>query len=482
MVVGPIPRRFLLGGTVLLGAGLAIYHFVLAAWLRTLDKPLGALRASKAVPLYSNFDFHLGAWVLPALVVVGAFVLVGSSFYLRSGSKAAALGVSLVWFWAIGLSVSMIDGYKLPQDGTVDPEPVPSFLEPFSQKSHEYYWDVRLVNRIGGPRHYLHEFAKDRVQGRFSLHGGTHPPGAALFLWSVSQVFGYNLWSTSLAAVAASSLSIVFAFAIAFETFGGAVARISTALLLVTPSLVLFTATSMDGPFSVLILASLWIFVRGAVRPNASVLLHGAALGITLAASAMMTYATFCLGFFFLAVLAIGSRTSWFPMKRVTAMLALAFVAFLIPIVLLSWWSGYDPIAAFGAARAKDAEMMGTGYETVGRYLNITVGNLTAFLIGVGLPSTLLWGRALTRAGRKDLAAPGRLFVTAGALTVLIMGASTLFTLEVERIWLFALPFAAIPAAALIDSATNRAQVFGWTVGLLALQTIVMEVGLNTRW
>lgn len=482
MAVGPIPRRFLLGGTVLLGAGLGIYHFVLAAWLRTLDKPLGALRATKAVPLYSNFDVHLGAWVLPALAIVGAFVFFGSSFFLRAGSKRAALGVSLAWFWAIGLSVSMIDGYKLPQDGTMDPEPVPSFLEPFSQRVHEYYWDVRVVNRIGGPRNYLHEFAKDRVQGRFSLHGGTHPPGAALFLWSVSQVFGYGLWSTSLAAIATSGLSIVFAFVIAFEIFGAAVARISTALLLVTPSLVLFTATSMDGPFSVLILASLWIFVRAAVRPNASVPLYGAALGFALAASAMMTYATFCLGFFFLAALALGSRTSWFPVKRVAAILALAFIAFVVPIVLLSWWSGYEPIAAFNAARAKDAEMMGTGYETLGRYLNITLGNLTAFLIGVGLPSTLLWSRALTDVGRKKLATSGGLFVAAGAITVFIMAASTLFTLEVERIWLFALPFATIPAAALIDSATNRAEAFGWTVGLLALQTITMEVALNTRW
>lgn len=483
MPADSIGRTFLVGGAAALSGVFWVYHVWLARWMKALGEPLGALGPRKAVPLYSGFDFHFGVWALPALAIVGAFVFFGPSLYARRGSSVGTVSASLACFWAICLSVSMIDGYKQPVERSFFPDPVPSFLEPFSQKGHEYYWDVRVVNRIGGPLNYLREFATPRVQGRFSLHGGTHPPGGGLFLWAVSQVFGYSLWSTSLAAIAASGLALVFAFALAWELFGAAVARISTALLVVTPSLVLFTATSMDGPFSVLIIASAWLFARAAVRSDASVPFFGVALGLTLAASAAMTYATFCLGFFFLTVLALGARTAWFPLKRLVAILTVAFFVFVAAVALVSWWTGYEPIAAYRAARDHDAEMMGTGYETLGRYLGISTGNLAAFLIGLGMPTVVLWGRALARRTPSAvLPQPGWLFAAAGAITVLIMGVSTLFTFEVERIWLFALPFATIPVAALIDGAANRTEAFRWTLGLLALQTISMEVFLNTRW
>jgi hypothetical protein len=124
--------------------------------------------------------------------------------------------------------------------------------------------------------------------------------------------------------------------------------------------------------------------------------------------------------------------------------------------------------------------MMGTGHETLGRYLNIAVANVAAFVIGVGLPTAVLWlGRFRDAVAKGGFAA---VFCKAALFTVLFMATATLYTLEVERIWFFAVPFAVIPAALVIDGALERRALFATAVTLLAAQTILMEAFLNTRW
>ncbi len=468
------------------GASLALagvcwaYHAELAWYLEGLRPPLGALRAMKAVPLYANFNVNLSLWLVPALLVVGAFVWAAPRFFLGAQRLGTLLAVAVPAFWAVCLSVSMIDGYKKPFFDDEWHEAVPSFAEPFAQKYHEFFWDVRLVDKFGGPRGFLGEFSGPRVQERISLHGGTHPPGAALFLWAAAGLFGYTYVATSLAAIAFTALAVVFTGAIAWLVAGGAAARIAVALMLVTPTIVLFTATSMDGPSSVGILAAILVFVHAMVRPVASPWLHGAALGVTLALSALMTWATLGTAVFFAAFAFWCWRDGLVPLPRSAALLSFGAFVFVLANLVLVWWSGYQPLAALAIARANDESMMGTGHETLGRYLNIAVANVAAFVIGVGLPTAVLWlGRFRDAVAKGGFAA---VFCKAALFTVLFMATATLYTLEVERIWFFAVPFAVIPAALVIDGALERRALFATAVTLLAAQTILMEAFLNTRW
>ncbi|MDE0553891.1 MAG: hypothetical protein OXI24_06740, partial [Candidatus Poribacteria bacterium] len=64
--------------------------------------------------------------------------------------------------------------------------------------------------------------------------------------------------------------------------------------------------------------------------------------------------------------------------------------------------------------------------------------------------------------------------------TLLFFTFSTLFTMEVERIWIFMVPFFVIPVAKyLVDRSISDLY---WVGGILTVQLIVGEVLLYTYW
>jgi hypothetical protein len=70
-------------------------------------------------------------------------------------------------------------------------------------------------------------------------------------------------------------------------------------------------------------------------------------------------------------------------------------------------------------------------------------------------------------------------FVAAYSLSLLLIAFSTLFTLEVERIWLFMVPFVAIAAARQV---AGRAFDFYWVATATAVQLVASEALLQTAW
>jgi hypothetical protein len=76
-------------------------------------------------------------------------------------------------------------------------------------------------------------------------------------------------------------------------------------------------------------------------------------------------------------------------------------------------------------------------------------------------------------------------FTLAGAATLVLAAFSTLFTAEVERIWLFLAPLLVLPAAQRLHEwrrETGSDAPFFAAAGLLGAQTLAFEVVLNTRW
>jgi hypothetical protein len=77
------------------------------------------------------------------------------------------------------------------------------------------------------------------------------------------------------------------------------------------------------------------------------------------------------------------------------------------------------------------------------------------------------------------------LFVLAFPISLLVITFSTLYTLEVERIWMFMSLMLTLAAGRYLDDRLQRGggdAAFYWTAGLLALQVLCTETLLDTPW
>jgi hypothetical protein len=268
---------------------------------------------------------------------------------------------------------------------------------------------------------------------------------------------------------------------------GEATARVALVLMLLAPAAVLFTTTSMDGPFGVFPIAAAWAFHRslGSAEPR-RVAAWAALMGAFVAFGLLMSYVTFFTCLYMAFALALSLALGRRRLRSAAVLAAASLSGFLAVYAVVVGTTGFRPVAALRMAIARDAVMMGSGYETLGRYLQISFGNLAAFVIGAGLPLVVLWGAQLVRTLRRR-ARGGSLDVltVSFAASLVAISFSTLFTLETERIWIGMIPYLAIPAARLLELA-RRAEGSGtalWVAAaLLSVQILAFETFLNTRW
>src|SRR5262245_19967394 len=235
-----------------------VYHKLIVYWIRTVPLSLGDVsQHHDAAPLYADSQINLNLWIIPAIIVLTGFLLLCRSLFLeRTLPRAGLFAISIVAFLLIGLSVSMIDGYR-----EVNGQRLPAFLEPYSRTKLEYYGDVPTVQQLG-VRLILRDYPKPELFSTLSQHSQTHPPGGVLFLWLVSKCFGYNLLSASLASITLTSLTVIPMYLLARTLYGESVGRYALPLFLLMPNFVMFTTTSMDGPFSVLPILSVYLFYK----------------------------------------------------------------------------------------------------------------------------------------------------------------------------------------------------------------------------
>ena len=478
-----------------------LYHLFLFYCMRETAVNLGAVRyRTHVVPLYAEPSFDLHLWVLPALVVCIGFLYLCHKYLLSGVSGHRFIWITVLCFVVITVSVALIDGYReYEQEG--ETVRVLGLLEPYTRSSLEYYGDVPRVDELG-VRAFLGDYSTPELFDTLSGHTRTHPPGGVLFLWCFSKIFGYNLVSASLISILFTALTVIPMYRLGERLYGEKVARYALLLFLITPNFVMFTGTSMDGPFSVFPILSLYLFYEARARETGhDQAWHGfrpysLLTGLSLALGMFMTYSTVVVGVF-LCIIPLLERKRFVQYLKVLLFAAAGFIGFYLLLFVLT---GFRPIEALVAAIKKDEMGMGTGYESLSRYLHLSFANVFAFLIGVGLPITTVWLRqvvstiaewrreAFTSGQAGDGAAiPWILrherldgFVIGFLITLLFFTFSTLFTMEVERIWIFMVPFFVIPVAKhLVDRPISDLY---WVAGLLTVQLIVGEVLLYTYW
>lgn len=461
---------------------------------------LGAVRyRTHIVPLYAEPSFDLSLWVLPALVVCLGFLYLCHKYLLSGVSARRLIWIAVLCFVAISISVALIDGSRVPEEGeTVQ---VLGLLEPYTRTSLEYYGDVPRVNELG-IRAFLRDYSKPELFDTLSGHTRTHPPGGVLFLWFFSKILGYNLVSASLISIVFTALAVIPIYCLGERLYGEKVARYALLLFLITPNFVMFTGTSMDGPFSVFPILGVYLFYEARARETRldqkwhKFRPYSLLTGLSLALGMFMTYSTVVVGVF-LCIIPLLERKRFVQYLKVLLFAAAGFIGFYLFLFVLT---GFRPIEALLAAIAKDEMGMGTGYESLSRYFHLSFANLFAFLIGVGFPITAVWLRQIISTiaeWRRDALASGQArdgtgipwmlrhekldgFVIGFLITLLLFTFSTLFTMEVERIWIFMVPFFVIPVAKhLVDRPISDLY---WVAGILTVQLIVAEVFLYTYW
>ena len=450
-----------------------IYHKFLVYLMKVGGINLGAVKFDQHVaPLYAEPQRNLTLWILPALIVLVWYLLISRKILLQQATpRIQFFVISILSFLIIGISVSMIDGYQ-----EVDGQHLPAFLEPYTRTSLEYYGDVPKVDAVGF-QSFLRDYAKPELFQTLSLHSQTHPPGGILFLWLISKCFGYNLLTAALASICFTSLTVIPIYWLAKEMYGEMVGRYATALFLIMPNFVMFTTTSMDGPFSVFPIVSVYLFYKATSTQST---LYAVLTGISLGFGMFLTFSTVFMGLFFGVVTLLTLMMDRKRFKGVLTALFIAGAAFAGFYLLTFALTGFNLLEALFAAIEKDENLMGTGHETIVRYFHVSIANLFAFLIGIGIPITVVWTNQIRRMfRRRDIYAIGF------SVSLLGIAFSTLYTMEVERIWIFMAPFAVIPVAKYLRDLCEDQQSmspFYSIAGLLCLQLILFEAALYTYW
>lgn len=334
----------------------------------------------------------------------------------------------------------------------------------------EYFDDAaRIVDLPQFVRHYT------ELAPQLSLHGRVHPPGFATFLYAV----GHGFSRTPLAAGVA--VLLVFAFGTLFFWRAMALvvddraARIAALSLLAAPSLLDFACTSMDAVFygaagSVLLSAFLSFSDHGRWW-------HGTLTGAALYLAMSCSFSAVPLALF---ITLYGALLWWAQRSlRVPLQLCIAFLSFAAAYTVARYGAGFDLWESFRVAKSLHYQIMEDviGRSVASAYLPTTFGNIAAVLIGTGLAIVPLFVRGSTVAWTTPRS---RSLFAATSATLAVMCAGGLYTMETERILMFAVPWLAVSAAAATPTLSDSAVVL--LIGLGWAQAFAMEGLLFTLW
>ncbi len=399
------------------------------------------------------------------VIVYGGWMLFVRRIVARKMADAIVLPVAVLAVLAMNATTAMMDGGA------------DAIWKPFGfyLRGAEFFGDVPAV-RAAGVSQFLHDYV--RYLYRYSIHTRTHPPGPVLVLYLVSCLFGSGPAAASWGADVITATAVVPFFLLARRLAGWQVAAVALGLYVVTPSLVLYGATSMDGVTLVALLWAMYFLLRTIDRPG---ILIAVVAGLAVAVGLLMSYVVVCVGALIAVYAMLASR------EKVWAVFGCLMISVLVPVaafVAIYAGTGFNLVQCFEASRFYDHYAMRTFSVSFPRYVDISFSNLVAFLVGIGFPVVILWGKqtALSAKFRPYWTSADR-FNVAGVICVVVFSFAKLFTHETERIWLFFIPPALIGAACWIaraDGKSNRLR--EWAMGLMFAQTWVFQLLLFTLW
>jgi len=320
------------------------------------------------------------------------------------------------------------------------------------------------VGQVGDIPSFLGQFPERLAS--LPSHAAGHPAGAMVLYALLARVWP-GLDGATLLTVAIGCLGALPVAALARDELGQDGVRWSLALWVLSPMVVLYTATSADAVFAVALAGAAVAAHRGLVRRSWAWTVSG---GVLLWVGSMLTY-TAVLLLVFLLVSAAGrlrSEPGWvLGWAAATAVTVLGLAG------LLWLAAGYDPVAAVRAVHSAYQAAPGSARRP---YLSWLVGDPIAFGGMLGVP---LFAALVVRAVAvvRQRAWTG---FDAAVLACLLAASSWGFSRgEVERIFLFLVPLALVPVVRQLQVWQARLPA---VAALLVAQTIAVQLLFCTRW
>jgi hypothetical protein len=414
-----------------------------------------------------------------ALIVVAVVMAAGAVHYGAKGPSAVVSAlhapylstyrpfVSKVWtpVSVIGLAAGVIGGLAMlrPRAPILWPSVVlalgtrvalnvsrrgPSELAyPFvgPERHNEYIAAIPLYR--ADPGGFLRDFG--HLGAALPEHAAGHPAGPTVMLGALAQAGLPGAWPEVVLVLGLGAATAPITWLLARELLDDRTARLATVLWIFAPSVLIESATSVDAIFAFVGALTALLLVRGRV-------------GLGGGLAALATFLSY-------ALVAVPVWSAWIVYTRRGAgqavRLALAVAAALCGFyAVLYLASGYDPVSALQATDHR--YHLGAGRRRP--YWYWVPADIVAFGLGLGVPTLLAAVRSV--AARRAPAIALAAIVVAGAVSGETKG-------EVERIWMFMTPLAAVAAA----SAAKR-----WrpapVLTLLAAQALTVEVVFRTPW
>ena len=312
-----------------------------------------------------------------------------------------------------------------------------------------------------------------------SMHSKVHPPGPIALLWLFSLVvFSQEAFPLAIMTILFGATALIPLYFWTRDMAGPRVALTACSLYVVTPTIVLFTATSANILFMPFTVTTLFLFWRALHRGS---LAYALAAGFTYALMSLLSFSLIGVGAFFafMGLWRLGrpeTRTAVFK----TA--AFMFGAFLLTHLAVWLWSGFDMIAAFQLAKAQfDTDQAQLDMITP-RFPSWTwkILNPLCWLYYAGIPVSVLFFKRLLRSEPQT-----KTLFLIFALTLLALNLLYLARGEGERSAMYIIPFVVIPAAHMIDRIgheTRSIAPLAATVCFMAAQCWFTEAMLYTYW
>ncbi len=390
---------------------------------------------SSLSPAFLKWQPAIGPEVAVPVGLV-ALGLVGLPWALRARTWAF-LAIVVAFVWVLSVCIAIQAGRAGTFHGCCEPGYGTALTRPL-QRPTDYLVNVRLVRRVG-PVYFdqQYPYLARPVKGRLSLRAQTHPPGAVLLLWVLQGATNGNLVATSLLVILIGSAAALPTYWLAKEFHDEHVARVAAVAFAASPSVLLYTATSVDAVFMTMIGLAAAALVR-APRSDAWAAVAGGAV----VAALLMTYAALVL-----AVVGVGASVPAWRRERWPRILRRAVVGAVVTVIAL-WavqrYVGIDLLACFRVASRFQREYKAFRDRP---YWFWVFGSVVAFLIAAGIALSALLVRETVDRWRARR--PG--FETVVWAVMIVSAVFGLVRGETEHIWLFMVPMvaaAAAPAAA----------------------------------
>lgn len=345
-------------------------------------------------------------------------------FFLRFRTKIETFSTQkfllslFLFFFVFSISVAAIR------------EGLASVAEPYTRTYWEYTGNISFVHNV---KDFLHDYIIFELQSPLAHHSVTHPPGYTLILYFFHKLFSAGFLGMALLTVFSAGLVLWPLYYIWKNYIPELEIRRALEMFIFIPSAVMMTATSTEAFFMLVVWVSIAACLSGWKRNWLLAILGG----LTAAISLFCNFLFLLLAPFFVFLCWQSLRGSTSPERaKILFRILLSLVSFALFFVFIWKWSGYSIIDNFFTANVANQGDVGSNFASAPIYLLYLLMNMASFLIYLGLPLVYMFFSNLPSAFKSS-----SLFFKSGVAVLIFFLAVGVFQGNVERLWLFILPF-----------------------------------------